>query len=62
MLLMFMFRSAWADWMHVPTGSMNPTIIEGDRVLVDKQVYGIRLPWTLVRLTAGADRYWRMLD
>jgi signal peptidase I len=55
MLLMFMFRSAWADWMHVPTGSMNPTIIEGDRILVDKHVYGIRVPWTLVRLTSGAD-------
>jgi signal peptidase I len=52
---MLMFRSAWADWVTVPTGSMNPTIIEGDRVLVDKHVYGLRLPWTLVRLTDGRD-------
>jgi signal peptidase I len=52
---MFMFRSAWADWMTVPTGSMNPTIIEGDRILVDKHVFGLRLPWTLVRLTDGRD-------
>src|SRR5512138_3914317 len=55
LLLMFSFRSAWADWVTVPTGSMNPTIIEGDRVLVDKHVYGLRLPWTLVRLTEGRD-------
>jgi signal peptidase I len=55
LFLMFMFRSAWADWMSVPTGSMNPTIIEGDRILVDKHVYGLRLPWTLVRLTDGRD-------
>jgi signal peptidase I len=52
---MLMFRSAWADWVTVPTGSMNPTIIEGDRVLVNKHVYGLRIPWTLVRLTGGND-------
>ncbi|HET7809401.1 MAG TPA: signal peptidase I [Steroidobacteraceae bacterium] len=55
LLLMFSFRSAWADWVTVPTGSMNPTIIEGDRVLVDKHVYGLRVPWTLIRLTEGRD-------
>jgi signal peptidase I len=54
-LLLLTFRSAWADWVHVPTGSMNPTILEGDRLLVDKHVYGVRSPWTLVRLTAGRD-------
>jgi signal peptidase I len=54
-MLMLTFRSAWADWVSVPTGSMNPTIIEGDRVLVDKHVFGLRLPWTLVRLTQGRD-------
>jgi signal peptidase I len=55
LLLMLMFRSAWADWVTVPTGSMNPTIIEGDRILVDKHVFGLRLPWTLTRLTEGRD-------
>lgn len=55
LVLMLMFRSAWADWVSVPTGSMNPTIIEGDRVLVDKHVFGVRIPWTLVRLTDGRD-------
>jgi signal peptidase I len=55
LFLMLMFRSAWADWMSVPTGSMNPTILEGDRILVDKHVFGLRLPWTLVRLTDGRD-------
>lgn len=55
LFLMFAFRSAWADWLTVPTGSMNPTIIEGDRVFVNKHVYGLRIPWTLVRLTEGRD-------
>src|SRR5687767_5035570 len=53
--LMLAFRSAWADWVHVPTGSMNPTILEGDRLLVDKHVFGVRIPWTLVRITQGRD-------
>ncbi|MFT3791847.1 MAG: signal peptidase I [Rudaea sp.] len=53
--LMLMFRSAVADWMVVPTGSMNPTIVEGDRILVDKAAYGLRVPFTNVRLTHGGD-------
>ncbi len=55
LLLMLGFRSAWADWIYVPTGSMNPTILEGDRILVDKHVYGLRVPFTLVHLTWGED-------
>lgn len=55
LVLMLGFRSAWADWDYVPTGSMNPTIIEGDRLLVDKHVYGLRVPFTLIHLTRGED-------
>jgi signal peptidase I len=53
--LMMVFRSAVADWMYVPSGSMNPTIVEGDRILVDKAAYGLRLPFTTIRLTRGED-------
>jgi signal peptidase I len=53
--LMMVFRSALADWMLVPTGSMNPTIVEGDRILVNKVAYGLRIPFTTVRLTKGDD-------
>lgn len=55
LLLMFCFRSAWADWVRVPTGSMNPTILEGDRVLVDKHAFGLRVPFTRIQLTDGED-------
>src|SRR6516162_5873325 len=55
LLLMLGFRSAWADWVTVPSGSMNPTILEGDRLLVDKHVFGLRVPFTLVRLTAAQE-------
>jgi signal peptidase I len=34
---------------------MNPTIIEGDRVLVDKHTFGLRVPFTLIHLTSGED-------
>ena len=52
---MLVFRSAVADWMYVPSGSMNPTIVEGDRILVDKSTYGWRVPFTTMRLTQGND-------
>jgi signal peptidase I len=52
--LMFVFRSAVADWMVVPSGSMNPTLMEGDRIFVQKMHYGLRVPFTTVRLTDGA--------
>ena len=46
-LVLFTFRSAVADWNDVPTGSMKPTLIEGDRILVNKLAFGLRLPFTL---------------
>ena len=49
-LLMGLFRSAIADWNVVPTGSMRPTIIEGDRILVNRLAYDIRIPFTSVSL------------
>lgn len=54
-ILMLGFRSAWADWVYVPSGSMNPTILEGDRLLIDKHAYGLRIPFTLIRLSRGED-------
>ena len=35
LIIMVLFRSAIADWNQVPTGSMKPTILEGDRVVVN---------------------------
>ena len=47
------FRSAIADWNDVPSGSMWPTILEGDRIFVDKLAYGLRLPFTHLWLRRG---------
>jgi len=46
--LMVVFRSSFADWNTVPTGSMKPTILVGDRILVDKLAYDLNLPLTHV--------------
>lgn len=48
--LMFVFRSAVADWNYVPSSSMNPTLVAGDRIAVNKLAYSLRLPWTLHHL------------
>jgi signal peptidase I len=45
-LVLFAFRSAIADWNDVPTGSMKPTIMEGDRVFVNKLAYDLKVPFT----------------
>jgi len=50
-LILFSFRSTVADWSHVPTGSMKPTIMEGDRILVDKLAYDLRFPFMHWRLS-----------
>lgn len=46
LLLLFSFRSAIADWNDVPTGSMKPTIMEGDRIFVNKLAYDLKVPFT----------------
>src|SRR5688572_25322377 len=45
-LVLCSFRSAVADWNIVPTGSMNPSIVEGDRIFVNKLAYGLKVPFT----------------
>ena len=49
---MSIFRSAVADWYTVPTGSMLPTIKEGDRIIVNKMAYDLKFPFTQLSLIA----------
>ena len=48
-------KSSLADWNWVPTGSMNPTILEGDLIYVDKIAYDLRFPLTFYRLAKWSD-------
>lgn len=45
-LVLCAVRSSLADWNDVPSGSMRPTIIEGDRVWVNKLAYDLKVPFT----------------
>ncbi len=54
-VILFSFRSTIADWSHVPTGSMKPTLMEGDRILVDKLAYDLRFPFLHWRLKTWGD-------
>lgn len=48
--LMVVFRSAIADYNVVPSGSMLPTVLIGDRILVDKLAYDLRVPLTHISI------------
>ncbi len=48
--LLATFRGAIADWHPVPTGSMKPTILEGDVVWHNKLAYDLKFPFTNIRL------------
>jgi signal peptidase I len=48
--LMVVFRTSLADWNTVPTGSMKPTILEGDRIWVNKLAYDLKVPFTHLKL------------
>jgi signal peptidase I len=50
LLCLGFFRTAVADWNPIPSGSMRPTILEGDVVLVDRLAYDLKLPLTDVVL------------
>jgi len=49
-IIVFPLKSAIADWNWVPSGSMKPTILEGDLVFVNKLAYDLKVPFTLQRL------------
>ena len=48
-------RSVVADWNDVPTGSMRPTILVGDRILVNKLAYDLKVPFSNIRLSTWSD-------
>lgn len=54
-LVICSIRSSLADWNDVPTGSMKPTILEGDRVFVNKLAYDLKVPFTTRRLARWSD-------
>lgn len=50
LLLLGAARDTLANHYRVPSGSMQPTLQPGDHVAVDMRAYGLRLPFTGIRL------------
>src|SRR2546429_4762879 len=55
LLVISSLRAALADWNDVPTGSMKPTIEEGDRVVVNKLAYDLKIPFTMIEVAKWGD-------
>ena len=48
-------RSVVADWNDVPSGSMMPTILVGDRIFINKLAYDLKVPFTTWHLAQWGD-------
>ena len=54
-LLAMVIRTFVVQAFKIPTGSMRPTLLEGDLILVNKFIYGAKIPFADKRLPAFRD-------
>ena len=52
-LIALFLRSFVVEAFKIPSGSMIPTLQVGDHIFVNKFIYGVRIPWTNVKLGMG---------
>jgi signal peptidase I len=49
-LIALFVRAFIVQAFDIPSGSMEPTLLPGDYILVNKFIYGIRIPYTNIRM------------
>jgi signal peptidase I len=49
-LVALLLRSFVVEAFKIPSGSMIPTLAIGDQIFVNKYIYGVRIPFTSIRL------------
>lgn len=52
-LVALFLRSFVVEAFRIPSGSMIPTLQVGDHIFVNKFIYGVRIPWTDIKLGMG---------
>ena len=57
LLAVLLIRSVFAEPFRIPSGSMVPTLLIGDHVLVTKFSYGIWLPFVRKELIGPLERW-----
>lgn len=53
-LLAMVIRTFVVQAFKIPTGSMRPTLLEGDLILVNKFIYGAKVPFSDLKLPAAS--------
>jgi signal peptidase I len=48
--IVYPLKSSLADINFVPTGSMKPTVLEGDLLFVNKTAYDLKIPFTTIHV------------
>lgn len=53
-LIVLILRTFLIDHFRIPSGSMRPTLLEGDFILVNKYKYGLKLPIIHTKILSGS--------
>lgn len=62
LLIVFCIRTFFIEPYTVSTAQMETALVNGDRILIDKTAYGIRMPMTILSVPFTFDKYSDMIE